>query len=441
MDDNTQVPNPSEPADEVENRQIGAEPVSSAAGQTPGATEQSDLDLFLAAINGEIPETQSDYDGVMLTPLERGQIVKGTIASINNSEILVDVGAKSEGIISEREIAELDSQSRAALHVGQEIMVFVISPEDRGGNIRLSLKRAMEEQYWEEARQFLDNKETYTSTVIGHNKGGLIVRFGQLRGFVPASQLSVDRRRRGNGQSAEESWAEMNGEEILVKVIEVDRGRNRLILSERAASREVRAARRSELMDELTVGDIRSGRVISLADFGAFVDLGGVDGLIHLSELAWEPVTHPRDVLKVGDEVQVEVISVDTERQRIGLSRKRCLENPWDSLVANYQTGQLVQGSITKLTKFGAFARLTDQPAVEGLIHISELSNQRVNHPGQVVQEGQVLTLRIINIDTTQRRIGLSLKRVESEDYMEEDWGGAVAPTPVESSGDEPDAE
>ena len=205
-------------------------------------------------------------------------------------------------------------------------------------------------------------------------------------------------------------------------MIEVDRGRNRLILSERAAEKDIREKRRAELIDTLEVGQVITGNVISLTDFGAFVDLGGADGLIHLSELSWKHVTHPREVLSVGDEVEVEVIHVDKDRQRIGLSRKNRLADPWDTLDDTYEPDQLVQGTVTKLTKFGAFARLVDLREIEGLIHISELSERRVKHPREVVEEGQVVTLRIIRIDSHQRRLGLSLKRVNLEEYADADW-------------------
>jgi small subunit ribosomal protein S1 len=247
-----------------------------------------------------------------------------------------------------------------------------------------------------------------------------------VRGFVPASQISRERRRRATGNTPDERWGSMVGEDVSVKVIEVDRGRNRLILSERAAAKEQRAERRAELMESLAVGQVRKGRVISLADFGAFVDLGGADGLIHLSELSWRHVTHPKEVLKVGDEIEVEIIHIDPDKQRIGLSRKKRLADPWDELAANYHPDQLVQGTITKLTKFGAFARLVEHPEIEGLIHISELSNRRVEHPREVVQEGEIVTLRIIRINSEQRRMGLSLKRVDSEEYQDDDWRTVV---------------
>jgi small subunit ribosomal protein S1 len=231
---------------------------------------------------------------------------------------------------------------------------------------------------------------------------------------------------RATGSDPQEKWGSMRGEDIAVKVVEVDRARNRLILSEREAAPQVREQRKERLLDELAVGDVRTGHVKSLADFGAFVDVGGADGLVHLTELSWKHVTHPREVLKVGQEVEVEVISVDRDRKRIGLSIKRREEDPWMTIARQYQIGQLVQGTITKLTKFGAFARLVDNPEIEGLIHISELAAQRVNHPRDVVNENDVLTLRVVKIDPQQRRLGLSLKRVNSADYLDADYKRAM---------------
>jgi small subunit ribosomal protein S1 len=208
---------------------------------------------------------------------------------------------------------------------------------------------------------------------------------------------------------------------MQLKVIEIDRGRNRLILSERAAMREWRKQSKERLLAELQEGDVRTGEVISICDFGAFVDLGGADGLIHLSELSWRRVAHPSEVLKVGDEVEVYVLNVDRERKRIGLSLKRLEADPWSLVAERYHVGQLVEGTITKLVKFGAFARIFDED-VEGLIHVSELSEERIGHPREVVAEGDIRTLRVIRIDPDKRRIGLSLKRVASSEYLDVDW-------------------
>jgi small subunit ribosomal protein S1 len=247
------------------------------------------------------------------------------------------------------------------------------------------------------------------------------VPIGNLRGFVPASQISVWRRPSDStGESPEARWASMIGDDISVKVIEVDRQRHRLILSERSALQETRETIKDRLLDELTEGTVRSGRVTSLADFGAFVNIDGADGLVHLSEISWERVNHPNEVLKVGQEVQVKVIAVDRERKRIGLSIRQTLPDPWMKKIDNLRDGQLVQGTVTHLTKFGAFARLGED--LEGLIHVSELSESRINHPKEVVKEGDVLTLRIIKIDPERRRIGLSLRKVDSPAYADLDW-------------------
>jgi small subunit ribosomal protein S1 len=243
---------------------------------------------------------------------------------------------------------------------------------------------------------------------------------GKVRGFVPSSQI-VSLKGRRRSAEGEDPLAELVGNKMQLKVIEIDRSRNRLILSERAAMREWRKQHKEKLLAELQEGDIRKGEVISLCDFGAFVDLGGADGLIHLSELSWRRVSHPSEVLKVGDEVEVYVINVDRERKRIGLSLKRLEPDPWSVIAERYQVGQLVEGTITKLVKFGAFARIFDDD-IEGLVHLSELSEERISHPREVVQEGDVRTLRIIRIDPDQRRIGLSLKRVASSEYVDLDW-------------------
>ena len=357
----------------------------------------------------------SDYG---FQSLQRGQIVEGVIVQIHPTEILVDVGSKSEGIITGREIERLGSEGLASLHVGDSILVYVVNPEGRNGYATLSLSRAQAERDWREAERLFESGEIFEGTVAGHNKGGLIVRLGKVRGFVPASQIvSVNAKDKQNS----EALAGLVGKKLQLKVIEIDRGRNRLILSERAAMREWRRQHKEKLLAELKEGDVRTGEVISLCDFGAFVDLGGADGLIHLSELSWRRVSHPSEVLSVGDKVEVYVLNVDRERKRIGLSLKRLEQDPWASITERYHEGQLVEGTITKLVKFGAFARIYDED-VEGLIHLSELSEDPISHPREVVQEGEVHTMRIIRIDPERRRIGLSLKRVASPEYLDIDW-------------------
>ncbi len=365
-----------------------------------------------------------DYE---LEAPRRGEIRTGTIARVTETDVLVDIGAKSEGIISARELEQLSPDQRAMLGVGKEINVYVL--RSGGGNApELSLARAEEEQDWSTAEELLSSKAIFEGEVSGYNKGGLIVTLGRLRGFMPASQVSLPRRRRAEGETPDQRWGKMVGEQIVSKVIEVDRQRNRLILSERSAARESREALKERLISELTVGEVRTGHIISLADFGAFVDIGGADGLVHVSEISWKRVNNPREVLNIGDEVQVKVLGVDPERNRISLSIRELEANPWELIQEKYGEGKLVQGKITKLTKFGAFASLAglEDYGIEGLVHISELSDQRILHPSEAVQEGQDLTLRVLRVEPERRRIGLSLRRVDSADYVEQDWASAV---------------
>jgi small subunit ribosomal protein S1 len=383
-----------------------------------------------------------EEEGLGIDFPHQGEIRKGVVASLTPGQILVSVGTKSEGVISGREYEQIPPDELAALKIGMEIPVYVLNPEDQNGNLVLSYNRALEEVGWEQAEGLQKSKEVFHSTIIGYNKGGLIVPLSGLRGFVPASQISLSRRASlGGGESPEQRWSKMIGEEIDVTVIEVDRERRRLILSERAASSETRETVKERVIDELKEGEIRVGRVTSLADFGAFVNISGADGLVHLSEISWDRIQHPSEVLKVGQEVKVKIINIDREKKRIGLSIRQLLEDPWSDKAATYQVGQLVEGSITRLTKFGAFARLSDD--LEGLIHISEISEKRIEHPREVLHEGDSVTLRVIKIDPGNHRIGLSLRRVESMAYADMDWQsfvdeGGDAEKPAEKPAEEP---
>lgn len=345
---------------------------------------------------------------------ERGDIRKGVITAITSNEILIDVQSKADGLIAGRELEGINPQTLKDFQVGEEILVYVLEPEDNNGHVVLSFTRAQEEQDWEKVESSLESGEAITTFVEGYNKGGLLVPVGQLRGFVPGSLVSVFRE--GDGGSPEDRWSEAIGKEITLKVIEVDRSRQRLILSERDAIGETREAIKDQLLDNLAVGDRVSGYVSSLADFGAFVNIQGVDGLVHLSELSWDHVDHPSDLVKVGQELEVEVISIDEDKRRIGLSMRRLQDNPWIEKAEEIQEGQLIQGTITNLTDFGAFARI-ENTDLEGLIHISELSIDRVGHPSEVVSVGETLALRVISLDMERHRIGLSLEKVDSDEY------------------------
>ncbi len=351
---------------------------------------------------------------------QAGEIRKGTIASISPNQILISIGAKSEGVVAGRELEQLTQEERDALQVGQEIDVFVVNPEDDNGNVVLSLKRALEQMTWENIDKMIADEVVIDTKIIGFNKGGLIAAVGSLRGFIPSSQVSATRRAQSTGDKPEQRWQKMVGQPISVRIIEVDRERRRLILSEKATSTETRSSLRDRVISELEQDKVYTGRVTSLADFGAFININGADGLVHLSEISYDHITHPKDVLEVGQEIQVKVINIDHEKKRIGLSIRALQDDPWKNRMEKFSVGQLVEGVITRLTKFGAFARLEGD--LEGLIHISELSENRVEHPKEVLKEGDVKTLRIIRIEPDQHRIGLSLRKVDSAAFADKDF-------------------
>ncbi len=344
---------------------------------------------------------------------KRGEIRTGVVVLVGPGEIVVDVGAKREGVVSSQDLDRISAEERAAISVGDEVSVYVVNPEDRDGNTIVSLYLAQIEKDWQNAEEHLESKQLVEGTVASYNKGGLVVPFGKIRGFVPASQVVGFPRRLSPSQKAER-LAEQVGRDISMQIIEVDRRRRRLIMSEQAAQSEWREQQRRKLMDNLVEGQVVRGVVTSLANFGAFVDLGGTDGLIHISELAWHRVRHPREVIQVGDEVDVYVLKLDRANSKIGLSLRRLQPDPWSLVDTKYFIDQRVVGKITNITDFGAFAHLED--GIEGLIHISELSEAEINHPGEMVKRGDQYLLEIIKIEPERQRIGLSLKRVPSEE-------------------------
>jgi small subunit ribosomal protein S1 len=347
--------------------------------------------------------------------LKRGEVVEGVVVRLNAGEILVDIGAKTEGIIH---VVEGSESPTSGLTVGDKLLVYVVIPENREGVAVLSLARAQAERDWRTAQQLNEEGAAFDGEVIGFNKGGLIVRFGEVRGFVPASQ--VVELRAGERDQLETRLSKMIGRRLKLKVIEIDRARNRLILSEKAAHREWRAEMRDRLLDELSEGELRHGRVTSLCDFGAFVDLGGIDGLVHISELAWRSVGHPSELLQVGNEVDVYVLGVDREKRRVALRLEA---------VSQFSAGQILTATVTKLVAFGAFARVAE--GVEGLIHISELANERIGHPKQVLQVGDTVMVRVLSVDAARRRLSLSLRQAHQ---LDETGGQAPAGDNMPSS-------
>jgi small subunit ribosomal protein S1 len=348
--------------------------------------------------------------------LKHGDVVEGTVVRIDKDEMLVDIGAKSEGVVSNRELYGRNSETQPELSIGDTVLVYVLQPESQEGHAVLSLRRAGLERKWRGMQEQFDEGVIIEAPVIDHNKGGLIVDCG-IRGFVPISQIVDFPRRPQNDQprdAAQEIAEKLQpyvGRKLRLKILEVNRKANRLILSEKVALYEERREKRDELFSSLQVGQKVTGTVRSIAPFGVFVDLGGIDGLVHKSELSWNKVNNPEAGYQIGEEVEAEVIDINHERGRISLSIRRLQPDPWQSTVADLKVGDIVDGTVTKIVNFGAFVRVKD--GLEGLIHISELSHQRVAHPGDVVHEGQTLKLKVISLDSERHRLGLSLKQAE----------------------------
>ena len=374
---------------------------------------------------GELLDSVED-----MKPLRRGDIVEGIVMRADSGAegILLNVGHKAEGHVPSNEMRSMSPEDVAQLSVGDTVLAMVIRGETDEGSAILSVDRAAGEVGWKTLQDALDANERVEGTIIGFNRGGAIVMTENVQGFVPMSQLaSVSRERARNaaqapsGDRAEQQPEQESpdiGRTIELKVLELNRGRNRAILSERQATQEVREERKAKLIDELTEGEVRRGRVTGISTFGAFIDLGGADGLIHISELSWSNVNSPGDVVKAGQELDVMVLRVDAEQKKIALSLKRLQPEPWETVEERYAVGDVVDGVVTKLTDFGAFARVED--AVEGLIHISELAPRIVNHPREVVKEGDAVRLKVLRIEPERRRLGLSLKQADPEEFYTE---------------------
>lgn len=349
----------------------------------------------------------------------RGDIIEGVVMRVDRDSILVDIGSKTEGTIPAHEMRSLGSDGWTRIHVGDELLVYVLQPENQEGQVTLSIDRAAGEKGWRILQVKFEAGETISAEVVGYNKGGLLVNIEGVRGFVPSSQV-VGLRFEANAEGSQEArFAQWIGRELTLKIIEINRRRNRLILSERAALQELRSMQKERLLSELREGELRKGKVTSIRNFGVFIDLGGAEGLIHLSELSWGRVKSPEEVVHVGDEVDVFVMSVDPESKKIALSLRRAQPEAWEGIIDKYQVGQVVQGTITKLTNFGAFAHI--EGPVEGLIHVSELADRRILHPKEVVKEGDVLSLKIVRIERDRHRLGLSLKQVHEDLENEEE--------------------
>lgn len=373
----------------------GIPAADSTTGETPGAGESAG-------------ETASGEEGmkeaVEVRSLRPGQIVKGVVVQVGADEVLVDVGAKSEGIIPLRELSCYSVSSPAdVVKVGDEIEVAVIKAEDNEGRLILSKERADAERAWVKLNEHLENGEPVEGIVREVVKGGLLVDVG-LRAFLPASLVE---------RGYVEDLSKYVGEKIRAKVIELNRSRRKVILSRKAVLEEEAVRRRRELLESLQEGRVVRGVVRRLTNFGAFVDIGGVDGLLHISEMAWYRVNHPSEVVNVGDEVDVMVLRVDRENEKVSLGLKQVLPNPWDNVEEKYPVGSIVKAKVVRLAPFGAFVRL--EPGVEGLVHISHLADRHVATPDEVVQEGEEVEVKVLNVDRAEKRIRLSIREVNRE--------------------------
>ena len=341
---------------------------------------------------------------------ERGDLREGIVVEVRSNELLVNIGAKRDGIVPQSDLNRLDPEFVDTLREGETAPVVVSKLTTDEGMLVLSIADALQKQDWLVAEKMLESGEITVRRVVGYNKGGLLADFDHLRGFIPASHI-VGLPRNMNEEQRNERLQQIVGQELPVKVIEVERQRRRLVLSYRLAEREYRAGRKAQLFEELTVGAVVEGEVRSLRPFGAFVDIGGADGLLHVSEIGWTPISHPRDVLRVGERIQVEVLRLDPERSRIALSRKRLLSNPWESIEERYKLNDTILVTITRVIDFGAFAQL--EPGIEGLIHISEIADITVAEPLKMVSSGDRIPVKILRIHPDRQRIGLSRRQAD----------------------------
>ena len=359
-----------------------------------------------------------------ITDFDEGDLVNGTVVKIEHDEVLVDIGFKSEGVIPVRELSiRKDANPADIVALGDPIEALVLQKEDKDGRLVLSKKRAEYERAWNRIEEKFNSGENVEGEVIEVVKGGLILDIG-LRGFLPASLVDLRRVK---------DLTSYMGTRIEARVIEMDRNRNNVVLSRRVVLEESRKAERSEILSKLKSGMRLQGTVSSIVDFGAFVDLGGIDGLIHISELSWNHVNHPSEVVKVGQEVEVEVLDVDLNRERISLGLKQTTEDPWRALVKKYPVGAIVEGTVTKLVPFGAFVDLGE--GIEGLVHISEMAMRHIDTPAQVVKPGDMV--KVMEIDLDRRRISLSMKSAAETLGVEIE----VTPLPSEKKDEETDAE
>jgi small subunit ribosomal protein S1 len=355
-----------------------------------------------------------NYAATMVA-FEEGDVVNGKVVRIDRDEVLLDIGYKSEGVIPSGELSirkAVDTSEEVEL--GEEIDALVVTKEDSEGRLILSKKRARFEKAWRKIEAAAESGQPVEGNVIEVVKGGLIIDLG-IRGFLPASLVDIRR---------VHNLDEFMSQTLECKVIELNRSRNNVVLSRRAVLEEERKEVRDQILDRLQPGDVVEGKISNIVDFGAFVDLEGIDGLIHISELSWSHVNHPTEVVAIGDTVKIKVLDIDRDRQRISLGLKQTQEDPWQRVVSTYRSGDVLEGKVTKVVSFGAFVEILD--GVEGLVHISELADHHVENPSEVVELGATLNVKILEIDEERRRLSLSIKRVEGQNMLLKDLGAAI---------------
>ena len=374
---------------------------------------QTDDDVWTRGPDGELIP---DYDATFPV-INEGEVVRGKVVRVDKDEVLVDIGYKSEGVIPVSELSIRRSVNPAdEVNLGDEIDALVMTKEDAEGRLILSKKRARFEMAWKRIEGAAESGEPVEGTVIEVVKGGLILDLG-VRGFLPASLVDIRR---------VQDLDEFMSQTLRCKVIELNRSRNNVVLSRRAVLEEERREMRQAILDRLSPGDVVEGTISNIVDFGAFVDLEGIDGLIHISELSWSHVNHPSELLEIGQEVRVKVLDIDRDRQRISLGLKQTQSDPWQQVIDAYEQGDVVEGRVTKVVTFGAFVEVV--PGVEGLVHISELAAHHVENPREIVQQGETVRAKIIEMDAERRRLSLSLKRVEEGESARPGIGDETAP-------------
>ncbi|MDX6652689.1 MAG: small subunit ribosomal protein [Solirubrobacterales bacterium] len=381
-------------------------PATNGSAEAPQGKPVEGSDGLLLEIDGQIVP---NYEATM-RPFSEGDVVTGKVVRIDKDEVLVDIGYKSEGVIPSHELSIRKSVDPAdEVSLGEEVDALVLTKEDQEGRLILSKKRARFEKAWRRIEAAAESGEPVVGTVIEVVKGGLILDLG-VRGFLPASLVDIRR---------VHNLDEFTAQKLECKVIELNRSRNNVVLSRRAVLEEERKEVREQILDRLQPGQVVEGKISNIVDFGAFVDLEGIDGLIHISELSWSHVNHPSEVLSIGQDVRVKVLDIDRDRQRISLGLKQTQEDPWQTVLNEYSIGDTLEGTVTKVVAFGAFVEIL--PGVEGLVHISELAEHHVENPTEVVEPGTPTKVRILDVDEERRRLSLSIKRVE-------DQTGAVMP-------------